>query len=112
MFVAFRPGRLWLIDREFDKLLVVNPVVLGDQVFAQVRHHPAEAGGADDEELEEDVEDRGLGPGRGHQCLSRLRDYGYVHSWLCGALPFRRYTMPVLVTPKASQSFTSFCRMM
>lgn len=32
-----------------------------------------------------------------------------LYSWLCGGLPFNRYTIAVLVQPNASQFSTSCC---
>jgi len=60
-------ARQTLADGEqLHKLLIVYPMVLGDQAFAQVRYNPAEAGRTDDEELEENVEDCNFRPRRRH----------------------------------------------
>ena len=82
--------------QELDELLVVYPVVLCDQSFAQVRHHSAEAGGADDEELPENIEDGSFGAGRSYQGFfirgsNRCFTHGFVVRFLSGGTLYRSW---------------------
>ena len=48
-------GKALADGKHLDEFLVVDPMPLGHQAAAQVRHYAAEAGGSDDQKLEEDL---------------------------------------------------------
>ena len=73
MLVAFSPGRLWLMESISTNSLSSEPTPLGHEAATQVGHHAAEAGGADDQELDEYLTDGGLSDDRSIWQDLRLR---------------------------------------